>query len=72
MHIFTVAFQMRLHEFDLIRTTADVERIFKECQTEADRLLKKYLEDIKTDPSVQHPSCILEIEIDELLNNFSG
>lgn len=49
---------------------ADLDRMFKECQTEADRLLKKYLEDIKTDPFVQHPSCVLDIEIEELLANF--
>jgi hypothetical protein len=64
-----MVFQMRLHEFNLIRTTADVDRIFKECQNEANRILQKYLEDRKTTPSIPHPSSVVEKEIDRLLND---
>lgn len=69
MHTFTVVFQMRLHEFNLIETTFDIDRLFKECQIEANRMLQKYLEDRKTNPSTPHPSSVVEKEIDRLLND---
>jgi hypothetical protein len=47
----------------------DLDQIFKECQLEATRLLQKYLVDRKIDPSTEHPSLLVEKEINELLNN---